>query len=432
VLALACAGARAECPPLNSLYPATEAAWPARRQELETLMPVCLESAEYFALLGAARLNTNDLPGALEALERALLLDPNHGGARIDYAEALHRSGQLFAALELNGTLVDRADLPPDLQPLLRARQAAWNRERRVSGVFAEVSMGYDTNLNGAPSANELVLTFPGLPPVLFPLLPASQPKEGAYANARVVGSYAVVGSDDRHDLLFSLRARGSNYGSTDLVQADWRYGYSRDFDAPRATRVGWELTTGTGHVLFGGSPLYSVLDLRNRFVLRRESGCSPLIEASGQYQRYHEESTSLSGVESSLSGGLQCQNPGGRSRLEVVVGYLMNEAIEDNRRGGDREGPRLQMRWVYQLGQGSVDFDAAYARLRDEIGYDPLFNKNETRVIDSYQVRLQYQRPLNASTQLFTSLNHRHQGSNLEPFRNEGTSIEAGLRYQF
>jgi tetratricopeptide (TPR) repeat protein len=430
VLALACADARAECPPLNALYPAAEAEWPARRPEIEALMPECLESAEYFALLGAARLNTNDLPGALEALERALLIDPGHGGAQIDYAEALYRSGQLFAALELNRSLLARTDLPPDLQPVLRARQTTWNRERRLFSVLAELSAGYDTNLNGAPSASEFMLTLSG-ESVPATLDPEFQPKEGAFGNARIVGSYAVVGSEDRHDLLVSLRNRSSNYSSTDLIQFDWRYGYTRDFTSLGSSPLGWEITAGTSHLLFGGSPLYSVLDMRNRFVLRHESGCSPLVEVAGQYQRYHGQNI-VSGVESSLSGGLQCKSPSGRSQLELEGGYLKNEATEALRPGGDREGWRFQVRWQYQLRQGSLDVDAAYARLDDDSGYSPVLDNGAERSIDNYQLRLQYQRPLNLNTRFFTGLNYQNQNSNLAPFRNEGTALEAGLRYQF
>ena len=59
------------------------------QQQLAGLMPECLESSEYFALYGQAQLNNGQLSGALEALERALLIDPNNGAAGIDYAQAL-------------------------------------------------------------------------------------------------------------------------------------------------------------------------------------------------------------------------------------------------------------------------------------------------------------------------------------------------------
>ncbi|MDR0781139.1 MAG: tetratricopeptide repeat protein [Pseudomonadales bacterium] len=422
--------AKAECPPLNALYPATEADWPARRADIETLLPACLQSAEYFALLGAARLNTGDVSGALEALERALLIDPNHGGAQVDYAETLYRSGQLFAALELNGALLARADLPPTLQAPLRARQAVWERDRRLFSGLVELSGGYDSNLNGAPSTSEFALTISG-ESALYTLDPQYQPKSGAYANARVAGSYAVISSEGRHDLLASVRVRNSAGHESDLVQADWRYGYTHDFTLPNATLLGWDITAGTSHLLFGGSPLYSVLDLRSRLMLRRESGCSPLLEAAAQYQRYHGQSV-ISGVESSLGGGLQCQSFTGRARLDLAGGYLMNEASDAVRPGGDRKGWRMQANWQYRLAAGALDLGASYARLNDAQGYNALLDYGARRSVSNSQFRLRYQRLLGSHARLFTSLSHLRQDSNLVPFRNKDTVLELGLQRTF
>lgn len=424
------AGAKAECPPLAELYPTSETEWPARRPAIEALMPECLASAEYFALLGAARLNTGDLAGALEALERALLIDPRHGGAQVDYAEALYRSGQLFAALELNRSLLARSDLPPNLSPILNARQRLWSRERKIISFLGELSGGYDTNLNGAPSASEFVLTLSG-ESVIATLSPEFHPKEGGFANARLVGSYSVIGPEDRHDLLGSVRSRTSTDRESDLIQFDWRYGYSRDLETNRFPLLGLEATAGTSHLLYGGSPLYSVMDLRSRLLVRQNSGCSPLVEVAAQYQRYHGQRL-VSGVESSISGGLQCEDPAERARLELEAGYLFNHATESVRPGGDREGWRVQLRWQYRVGMGALDLNATYARLDDDRGYSSLLENGAARGIDNYQLRLQYQRPLNPTTRFFTGLNYQNQDSNLAPFRNEGTAIEAGVRHQF
>jgi len=91
-----------------------------------------------------------------------------------------------------------------------------------------------------------------------------------------------------------------------------------------------------------------------------------------------------------------------------------------------------VQMRLQYLLGQGALDVNAAYARLDDESGYSPLLNNGDARGIDNYQLRVQYQRPLTQQTRVFTGLNYQHQNSNLSPFHNQGTAIEAGIRHQF
>ena len=67
--------AAAACPSLTAIYPGEETEWSETLGLLEGLFDSCLQSAEYFALRGAAQLNTGALPQAIESLERALLLD---------------------------------------------------------------------------------------------------------------------------------------------------------------------------------------------------------------------------------------------------------------------------------------------------------------------------------------------------------------------
>jgi tetratricopeptide (TPR) repeat protein len=96
----------AACPDLSAFYQSDAAASAVLQQQISQLLPECLESSEFFALYGAAQLNSSDLAGALESLERALLLNPGNGAAAIDYAQALFEVGQLFTALEMNQRLI--------------------------------------------------------------------------------------------------------------------------------------------------------------------------------------------------------------------------------------------------------------------------------------------------------------------------------------
>ena len=104
-----------ECPNLAVYYPAVyfannpltaqtspdenareQAQWTQLAATLTGIQASCLRSSEYYALFGAAQLNSAQLESASESLERALLLDPNNGAAQIDFASALFTSGQLF------------------------------------------------------------------------------------------------------------------------------------------------------------------------------------------------------------------------------------------------------------------------------------------------------------------------------------------------
>ena len=103
------------CPDLARYYAETTAAgagenkaerWAALATTLAVLQSRCLRSSEYYALLGAAQLNSGKLDVVSESLVRALLLDTTNVAAQIDYAEALYAAGQLFPALQLNETLL--------------------------------------------------------------------------------------------------------------------------------------------------------------------------------------------------------------------------------------------------------------------------------------------------------------------------------------
>ena len=53
--------ARAACPDLSAYSPGAQPDWTELEQQLAALLPECLESSEYFALFGAAQLNSGRL-----------------------------------------------------------------------------------------------------------------------------------------------------------------------------------------------------------------------------------------------------------------------------------------------------------------------------------------------------------------------------------
>lgn len=416
--------AQAACPLLQDYYPASDEQWPRIAQELAILMPECLDSAEYFALYGAALMNTRQIPAALEALERALLLDPDHGAARIDYAEALYIAGQLFPALEINATLLQRADLPQDLATMLQSRQRFWQAQTRSKSVSAELTTGYDDNLNGAPSRSDLTLTLSG-EPVPLTLDADFQPVSGGYLNFRLTGNYQRRTAERNHDLVFALRSRSSKHSESELLQFDWRYALTQPW-----YRYQLEVVAGTSHLMYGGSPLYSISETRAR-LRHRGSGCQPQGELAAQYQQYHGQSL-MAGLESSFTGGVECQLGEGGSLLGLEAGPLINAAMHSDRPGEDRKGWKVQLSWQFRLGQGQVNSLFSYANLEDSAGYSPLLANNARRAADIRLFRLQYQRPLQGSLVFLANLNHQGQGSNIGPFASKGTALDFGLRITF
>lgn len=423
-LLLASMRAFAECPSLQQYYPASDEQWPQTERQLEILMPECLQSAEFFALYGAALLNTNQVATALEFLERALLLEPNNGSARVDYAQALYLAGQLFPALEVNNSLLQRSDLPAGLNTMLRERQELWLGQTRSRGLQAEVSAGYDDNLNGAPASSEFTLTLSG-EQVELTLDPEFQPISGPYLNLRMNGYYQRLTPDRTHDLLLSLRSRVSEYTQSDLSQFDGRY-------ALTIPRAGYQLdlSASISHLLYGGSALYTVSEVRARR-RGRGDGCQAQYEFAAQHQLYHGQPR-LTGIEGSITAGFECPLPGARHQVEFEIGPLANFAMRSGRPGADRAGWKLGLTWQWRLGQGLLTSQFNYARLSDKSGYSALLANGAKREVESRIFRVQYSRQLQENVVFIANLNHQDQGSNIAPFENRGLAADLGISYNF
>lgn len=419
------------CPDLSPYYPGENPDWQELEQQLSQLMPLCLESSEFFALLGAARLNSGLPAPALEALERAILLEPDNGAAQIDYAEALFQQGQLFPALEMNQRLLARQDLPANLRPALEERQASWRALTRESSFQADFLAGFDSNLNGAPDPGQITLTLSG-EPVLLPLNPEFRPIEGPYLNSRLAGRYRQLAADHQHNASAEVRGRLSENTESDLLQFDGRYAFIKPGQS-----ASWQLIAGMSHLFFGGSGLYSAAELGGRYQWNQTGFiCRPFAGIASQLQLFHGQSR-LNGIEAKASGGLSCPENGGNYRGQTIfeLGLISNEPQNGGRPGGGRSGWQLNLDWQRQWRQNSLRAVLNHTRLDDRRGYSPLLAGGATREVERSYVLLQYQRPLtwwSESAGFIVNIFHQHQSSNIELFDTRDTTIEAGIRILF
>lgn len=424
------------CPDLSTLMPGTGTDWQALYNQLEPLLPRCLRDSDYFALLGAAQMNTGRLSEALESLERALLIEPRNGGAQIDYAEALYRQGQLFSALELNQQIMRRDDVPEHLASLLSQRQQAWRGMTRQWGYQADILTGYDNNLNGAPSPSQITLTLSG-ENVVLPLNPDFQSVEGPFMNLRLGGRYRQLAPAHQHNVLVELRGRVSEDTSSDLLQLDTRYAFVKP-----GQDSSWQATAGMSHLFFGGSPLYTATEAGGQYQFEDKwldtgsSQCRPFAAAAAQHQFFHDQSN-LNALESKLSGGLNCQiNSGfGRQTLMPALSILHNKALRNGsntRAGGDRAGWQAGIDWQLELTDGVLITQLNHTRMDDALGYSPLLAGGAKRWIKRSYVLLQYRKPVGSQTNLMLNLYHQEQRSNLELFRSRDSSAEIGININF
>lgn len=423
--------AAAACPDLKSFYPGPEPDWGLVENELEVIFDQCLESSEYFALLGGAQLNLGDVARSIESLERALLLNPDNGSALIDYGEALYRDGQLFAALEINTRLVEREDVPGNLQEQLIERQQYWQRQTRQTSWRLDFGGGYDNNLNGAPDDTQIAITLSG-EPIYLNLNEEYRSVSGALLNAGFTAEHTRLFPDKQDNFLGRVRSRFSESESSDVVQATGRY--SRLFSG---RRFNYRQGLGISHLTFEGRELFTGTDIRQRVEFTRgsESFCDRFMGLALQHQLWHTQRR-LDGAEVKAGVGAACNFTNLEAQaFGIELNLVHNRELRDDRLGGDRNGWQILGQWQWRSLGGLVTAQVEFASLRDEEGYSPLLENNSRRQVSRGSGLLQYQRPgrlLGLDTALLVNVFHQEQSSNIDLFDTTDTSIGLGISINF
>lgn len=419
------------CPSLLAFYPGTtfensQDSWVKLSAELALLSSRCLRSSEYFALVGAAQLNLDQNDRALESLERALLLDPESGAARVDYAQALYNDGQLFAALQINNELLSEESLPRRLREELGEREQHWRLDTSQRSLLFDVSAGYDNNLNGAPSAREILLTLSGEPLVL-PLGEAFQSNSGSFGDIRIENQFTMLAPEHQQRWVTEARGRVTPDSSSDLVQLESTYSFLK----PRRDN-GWGIQGGLSHLLFGGSSLFSAAQLSGRYEFRLRGMCRSTVELAGQRQ-YFRQQRMLDSLEGMASVGLSCGVGGNDfirgSNIGLSFGLIQNHALESARPGGDREGSQIMALWQ----SDRFLFQVSRTQLDDRRGYSSILAGGSRRWVARNQAAFQHRTPvrLRGKSMIFMfNIFHQDQESNISLFSVRDTTLEIGLRF--
>lgn len=417
------AAASAACPDLSNYYPDASVNWPVLSGQLGPMLEECLESSEFFALYGAAQLNSGNIAEASESLERALLLEPSNGAAQIDYAQALYLQGQLFSALELNEALLERTDLPADLLAVIQARQQNWQSLTTERSAQLDVLAGYDSNLNGAPDPSQITLTLSG-EPILLALNEEFRPQSGPYLNFRLGGRYRKLAPRYQHNWLTEVRGRVSEDTGSDLLQFSGRYSFIKPSRAQS-----WQVDAGVNHLQFGGSSLYTATDVRARYQRASDRRCKPYYGLAVQQQLFQSQNQ-LNALESKASAGLSCPlaSSWGNQQLSFEASFLANTAMESGRLGGDRDGWQLSMDWQVSLPIGEIHSQISHTQLRDSDGYTPLLAGGAARWLERSYALLQYRRVLREDLTLLVNLFYQDQDSNIELFESVDSTFEIGI----
>jgi len=424
-----CSVAHGLCPPLGPSQSVYDGAWEAARQSLAEIFDQCLLSSEYFSLLGAAQLNTGRLSDAMESLERSLLLDPDNGAALIDYSEALLQDGQLFAAIEVNQLLLERADAPPGLEQQLKNRQREWRALTRQTDWQIDLLGGYDSNLNGAPDTETVALTLSG-EPIFLALNENYQAIEGPFLNTRVAATHTRLSPEYQDTVFAQIRGRLSDDSSSDVTQLVARY--SRRGSLHSASG---QASAGLNHLAFLGSSLFTGADASYSGELAVNGRCSANLSAALQHQRWHQQRR-LDGLEMRAGAQTTCRLGSAASQeVSLGAGLLHNLALQDNRLGGDRDGWQISAGWRLASVQRTISAQVNFTTILDGRGFSTLLENNARRRVARGSVLVQYRKRLGflvKGLELVANIYHQEQDSNISIFDTIDSSVEIGLSLRF
>lgn len=186
---------------------------------------------QYNEWLADLALKFENYPLAINALERLVLLTPNHLGARLDLAIAYYEAGDLQdaeqRANELRREFESRDDIPQPailaLEQLLEqiATQRASNKPYKIRGL-AQLTGAFDSNANLGPRDSTVMLNLQGAIPFELELAPESLETSDYFIQERAqIALEENQGHCFYDDWCATLVADISNRNYNDLTQYD-------------------------------------------------------------------------------------------------------------------------------------------------------------------------------------------------------------------
>jgi tetratricopeptide (TPR) repeat protein len=438
--------------PVIPRYPLPQA--PAELRELaERLEPLsqqspCLRDAHFHAWRGAVLMALGRTSEAVEPLERALMTDPQLHGAQMDLAQAMALQGDRASAASLLEDLRRRAQLPSGVRDQLAAEIAAL-RATHLPDVMAGVPRewtsswqvaalgGFDTNLNNAPSASEVTLTFPQ-GNVTLPIDPAARPKKGGavltsanWQGVRPTGESVWV-------VQAEMRARHTGESATSYQQTDLAANWLQSPLAPSQ----WMARLGASYFRFGGSTLLwatrASLQFQGAGLATGMGGivahCRPIGGVELE-RRLYPSSRNIDGYYRGATAGVLCR-PASEQPLAPPVFSLNARLGEEKAFDADRPGGTYRRAEVRSQWEGRLPWQSGLFTLRwsanwqgDTAAYSPLLGNTPRRTLrHAFQAETTW--PLRLGLSLVANVEGSVQRSNIEAFDSRQAGVYLGLRW--
>ncbi len=425
--------------------PAPEATAQQAKRHFELLEAQCLRSAVFYRHSGQWLLKQGNAGAAIEALERALLLEPAHLGTQLDYAQALMAIGDIDSAFGLLRSLQAQPDVPPPIAALIAGQLRALSRlalsnEAPAQGLTSRFqisqAVGHDTNLNNASTATNITLTYPEAD-LDLPLQEASRPSSGALAATAL--QWTGLLPVDRQVWLFQAKAQARHTGGAANRYQQAELGATWLQNPAAASQ--WIARAEHTQLRWANRNLYNSekLSLQHQWVHRAplepsgsssEFNCRSAVGAELE-DREFPGSRTADGLYRGAIFSLVCQNAHSLS-LQLRTG--LDQPNNAARVGGTQQQHELRMQWQHSAAGTDWQAEYSYQRQQDTSGYSPLLARNAVRRVSRHALRFEASRPTQwaslGNPQWFGSLEFTRQSSNLQLFESSRNAAQTGLRW--
>ncbi|WP_346796568.1 hypothetical protein R5M92_13895 [Halomonas sp. Bachu 37] len=406
---------------------------------------------EFDYWLGVAALRAGEPSHALMALDRAILRQPNHAGARMERIAALLQLDQRGAA-EREIEQLQALSPPPDAQAAIARFQAEIDqRYQAENGPQHQgrlgVDIGYDSNPQRFPNEIAIDPLQPDLRRAVEELIDLGLEPEGdpsqfdervfsrdASTYQRLQGSYqGTFPIDEQSRILVNTVGQSQRYTQEDaqdydLTIAQAQLGYQRDLNAQRVFTLrgsalqGWSGRSQSRLLTRWGSEV----DLRH-----------PIGSDSELTWRLGAQHNRFSAANNNYDAGrlgvqLGTNHTAFRTRLSAQI---ENEWADSRRDGGDLVHLRLGAGIDYPLGDRHLlraDLNHRIRTYQDD-GF-ALYNDfdSTTRRDRIWQARLSWLYQFNKDWLLEASADAERRRSSVEFFDTRRYQAQLGLRYLF
>lgn len=397
-----------------------------RRSEagrLGGLGEACRERPDYFAYYGALLLDLARPQEAAIALEKALLLEPELGGAQLDYAQALAELGEVASARHLASEVAARPDVPVGLQSWLLDQLGAWRGEGWRVAWSLDLMAGGESNLNSSPDIRFLTLSLPG---GNVPLeLDAS---EGRVSGKALKSDLAVAAAHPLGEGVVQLGAehlarssRGLSVTNQELATASIAYLYplwgGQVGGRSEHTRI--SIGSAPAYTGAGWSLLYQ---LPPEFML---DGCVLSFGRAGERRTF----PSTDHQNGRYGGNLLhagCRRAEWQFNIDLQRGE--DRALDPIRLGGNQQRTDASVAIGHRFDTDLLALALTSSRAQDRQIYSPLLG-NEARRIERLTARLTWEHPLDRNWSLIGQFERTMQNSNIELFGMRNRALYFGVR---